>query len=316
MELIEKQQIRPMRKECSRLGWALVIYYAIMYAAVLLAELSNIILDTYLQTAYGTDFTGGDSWGYFLAIFIGLVLLLVWKKPKFFVESICKQGRGMHIDDFMQILLLFIGVQGVQYIATLITELSLNSAGYTMTEGLQAVSGQTNDIIMFLYVGVGAPIAEELLFRGLVIRPLERYGKRFAIIVSALLFGLFHGNLIQAPYAALVGLILGYVAVEYSIGWAIVLHMFNNMIFADTITRLIPGLGGNLLLIGLMLGCMIAGIVILIVRRRDIRAYRRYYLNQRFCWRAVLSAPGVIVFTLLLFAMTALTMFSLITPLG
>ena len=59
-----------------------------------------------------------------------------------------------------------------------------------------------------------APIVEEFIFRKLMIDKLSKYGYITAILVSSLAFGLFHGNLYQFFYAALVGILLGYIYVK------------------------------------------------------------------------------------------------------
>jgi membrane protease YdiL (CAAX protease family) len=87
-------------------------------------------------------------------------------------------------------------------------ELVMNLFGSSMMPMLEMVSGSTGSFSMFLYGAVLAPISEELLFRGYILRALRPYGKRFAILGSAILFGLFHGNLLQGPYAMLVGLVI------------------------------------------------------------------------------------------------------------
>lgn len=63
----------------------------------------------------------------------------------------------------------------------------------------------------FVCTCICAPFGEELLFRKLLIDRTRRYGDLPAILLSGLLFGLFHGNLFQFFYAALVGMVLAYV---------------------------------------------------------------------------------------------------------
>ena len=53
------------------------------------------------------------------------------------------------------------------------------------------------------------PIAEELLFRGVVYRRCRLYfNEKAGVLISALLFGIVHANLVQFIYAALLGLLL------------------------------------------------------------------------------------------------------------
>ena len=65
---------------------------------------------------------------------------------------------------------------------------------------------------LILY-GVIAPLSEETVFRGLVYNGIHRnYGKIVAVIGSALIFGLYHGNMVQALYGFILGV---FIAVFY-----------------------------------------------------------------------------------------------------
>ena len=100
-------------------------------------------------------------------------------------------------------------------------------------EGMESATETSIMFAMFIYASILGPITEEIVFRGALLRGLEKYGKLFAIIVSAVLFGAFHSNLIQGIFTTLAGLLLGYVAIEYSIKWAIVFHIINNLVLGD-----------------------------------------------------------------------------------
>lgn len=65
--------------------------------------------------------------------------------------------------------------------------------------------------LKLLFIVVLAPCIEEFLFRKVLITRMRRYGEKLAIVVSALCFGLFHGNFSQFFYATLLGLVFGYV---------------------------------------------------------------------------------------------------------
>ena len=86
---------------------------------------------------------------------------------------------------------------------------------------------------MLLYAGFFGPITEEFFFRGAGLRGLERYGKIFAIVMTAILFGLFHANFDQLFFAGIIGLGFGYIAFEYNIWWAIFYHIFNNFVISQ-----------------------------------------------------------------------------------
>lgn len=87
----------------------------------------------------------------------------------------------------------------------------------------------------YLAVGILVPIAEEMVFRGAILRTLLQVFKGkmswFAIFVSALLFGAVHGNLLQGLHASLIGFLLGWLYYRSgSIIPGIVYHWVNNTV--------------------------------------------------------------------------------------
>lgn len=80
-------------------------------------------------------------------------------------------------------------------------------------EAFQEVSesiGNVSPGLQLLTAGIIGPVMEELLFRGLLLRRTEKMaGPLWAMLLSALLFGLFHGNLTQGLAAFLLGVFLG-----------------------------------------------------------------------------------------------------------
>lgn len=79
---------------------------------------------------------------------------------------------------------------------------------------------------------IAAPLAEELLFRGLVFRRLRYlFPSGQAIFGSALLFGMYHGNLVQGLYGFFMGLLFAWAYERYESLWAPVLvHISANLL--------------------------------------------------------------------------------------
>jgi membrane protease YdiL (CAAX protease family) len=75
------------------------------------------------------------------------------------------------------------------------------------------------------------PVLEEVLYRGIAyVRLREWLGIRPAVILSALLFGLMHFNLVQFVYAGVLGLLLAYVMERFGLLTAILTHAAANLI--------------------------------------------------------------------------------------
>ena len=72
-------------------------------------------------------------------------------------------------------------------------------------------------------------LVEEMVFRGYILGALRPQGDGLAIVFSAVFFGLLHGNLLQIPFAFILGLIFGYLTVQTGSIWpAVLLHFLNN----------------------------------------------------------------------------------------
>lgn len=204
--------------------------------------------------------------------------------------------------DFLLITVIFlVGQQLFQWWYLLLEWIS-NLLGVSLDAILESGNVDTHSVPMYLYACLLGPVAEEILFRGLVLRSLQPYGKKFAIVVSSLLFGLFHGNLMQAPFAFVVGLVMGYVAMEYHIGWAVALHLINNLVFADLLPRILaflPQGADDLILTVFLLVCTLAAVVILILRWRETRDYWKENPTEKGTYSAFFRAPAMIVFLIL-----------------
>lgn len=310
-----REELRQTRKKLTGTGAILLIYYMIMSELVTLVltvdtaiyavryVLANEITDymalfeTIMQHILDTATT--NAWGYILAILVGTGILLLWKKPRYLKEQLFRWEKKMTFGTFMQLLCVFMSVQLVFSLLQMLVEWLLNLMGLSATAALEMATVQTNTVSMFLYAGFLGPIAEELLFRGLLLRSLECRGKRFAIFATALMFGMFHGNILQSPFAMLVGLVLAYVALEYSIVWAIILHIFNNFVMADLFGRLLEILPETLVAFvdwGVLGAFAAAAVVILIVRRKDIKTFFKENPPCPISNRAMLTSPTVLIF--------------------
>lgn len=90
-----------------------------------------------------------------------------------------------------------------------------------------------------LFTVILAPIMEELVFRKLVCDRLLPLGESYAVILSASLFAVVHGNFYQLFYAFLIGVCLGYIYVKTGkIGYTIGFHMAINFLFGFATTAL------------------------------------------------------------------------------
>ena len=205
-----------------------------------------------------------------------------------------------------------------------------NLAGSLITAALQALLGaeNLNPILDYAMDGslwikvpvmvVAAPLIEEYVFRKQFIDRARSYGEKPAVVLSAAVFGLFHGNLGQLFYAFAVGLLFGYIYVRTGrLRYSTALHMFINLLGSVVAPAILAAAGpdGTGLALAAYSFCMIAlaaaGLVTLCIRARHVRflpAERELPRGSRF--KIACLNPGMIGFALLCLASIALTMAS------
>ena len=170
--------------------------------------------------------------------------------------------------------------------------------------------------VNFLFIGVLAPIFEELIYRKAIIDRLRRYGDLPAILISGLIFGLIHGNFSQVFYSMAIGLVLGYVYVRTgNVLYTILLHATFNLVSGVYVTELIRRFGssgipaegdtvGNIMVLAYnaftILAFVVGAIFLLVSIRRFWRSLQKgeYTLTFDQWMKAIFINPGVWVFLL------------------
>ncbi len=99
-----------------------------------------------------------------------------------------------------------------------------------MEEAFKRMFDISRPVDMVLSTVILAPLCEEMLCRGVICRGLLSSGKPwFAIIFSAFLFALLHGNLQQGTVAFGLGIFMGWVYFKtHSLWCTIAIHFANN----------------------------------------------------------------------------------------
>lgn len=145
-----------------------------------------------------------------------------------FLKRLSVKAESMKGRDLICLMAVIISAQILSAAADLPIEALLNLFGYTSELSPAATADYTLNWALVIYSVIWGPVIEEIVFRGFVLRGLLPYGKRRAIIISALAFSLMHGDISQLAFTFMAGLILAHAALRYSLGWAVILHVFNN----------------------------------------------------------------------------------------
>ncbi len=225
--LIEKEAKAQRRQIFSRVGWSIFILVAVWFGFLTLVGLAVGALELLALPAMG-------FYDRYMMLFneLGLAIgmafgLLALKGVPESCPPVGKVGAGRFLKwASVGMAIGAIGNLIASGLLALWNAWTGNEAGGEVEELILGSSG----VVLFLSVGVLAPILEELFFRKFLIDRTRRFGEKTAIVFSAVMFGLFHGNVTQFFYAAGLGALLAYVYLKSgSIMTAILLHAFFNV---------------------------------------------------------------------------------------
>lgn len=131
-------------------------------------------------------------------------------------------------------------------------------------------------LLSFVKVAIVPAIVEEFAIRGVVMQSLKKYGDWFAILMSAMVFALMHGNMVQIPFAFIAGIAIGYaVTITGSMWTGVLIHCANNalaltlQILEDNLTQTVANMVG-LILIAAVFAAGIICLILYIVNYKKI----------------------------------------------
>lgn len=135
-------------------------------------------------------------------------------------------------DKTKTLLLVLVGFGGcllANYVTVFLRAFGEGLGIYSSYTALEDPSSTLDIIMIFIGSSLIPPLIEEFALRGVIMQSLRRYGNVFAIITSAFVFGLFHGNAVQMPFAFLCGLFIGYAVIATESLWTgIIIHGLMN----------------------------------------------------------------------------------------
>ncbi len=209
------------KKDYSFVGFIFSLYILSTIPIQFIVLLFSDVLSTDMLTLLNTVFTHLAG---FLLIYFTIAKSSKLNSPIPKVKISFK--RFSHLF-FISYFLMIVGNIFGLIITSYIGNLKGDGVDNVLIDTLEVLSPFTT----FLLVVVIAPIIEELFFRKFIIDKVYNHGAVPAIVISSLMFALFHLNFNQFVYAFLLGLILSYVYVNYgNIKNCILLHMMINSV--------------------------------------------------------------------------------------
>ena len=338
---------KKLRFAASRVGWATALLVGAWMAALV-----GVSALAAVAGFFGID--GMDIYNKYLLIInevtlaLGIAVALIVLLP---VPRVILHKNKISSGGFLKILAMCFGAG---YVGNLIGTAWLTlwnlASGNSVGNELVTLLDGMNPFIMFISVGVLAPILEELFFRKLLIDRLRVFGETTAILITAILFALFHMSASQLVYAFTIGVLLGYFYCRTgNYPLTVLIHaIFNTvsgvipMLFLPKITAfseemalletsipmdasleemaemMMPLVTEYGLVLGLyalyalaLFAINITGVILLIVNIKKFRARKgEFSLNAEDSVKSVFETSGMFVCVLLLTVLTVFSLFS------
>lgn len=305
------------KKQFSRLGFSFSLFWVVAMAGSVVLSLVWMLAQMVIT---GRDMTTSVTAAMLLSQIamygcgFPVFYLMVKKLPAWKKES----GPGMSAGQFFLCLVFCLGLT---YLGGLVGDglmkLAGLAAGKEFASPVDEMVNEMHPLALVLSIAVVAPVMEELMFRKFLVDRTVQYGQKTAVIVSGVCFGLFHGNFFQFFYACTLGMVFAYVySCTGKIRYNILLHMCINLIggavpmllmHAESWNKALASFG-SLALVGVMIVSMVCAVVMLIMYIRKLSFFPAWERPQTggIC-RAVVTAPGMIVFFLTCAVMFALS---------
>lgn len=276
------------RKAFSTIGFAMLVVIAV-------STLLQLALSLLFSNLGEGEFS---SWGLWIATFVPIYcvgmplgLLFMRRVPRCKIEEHRLSGKEMLILLPMCFCLMYAG----NLVGTL---LSMLLSGGSAQNALLDYA-MDNNPLKILVIVILAPVLEEYICRKQIIDRVKQYGEKTAVFCSAMVFALFHMNLYQFFYAFALGWIFAYIYLRTGrLRYSIILHAVINFMgsvvaplvlgmmderllegsfdfaavaeLGEEVLAMLPGLVAYVLYSNLLMGLSIAGLVLIIVKRKKI----------------------------------------------
>ena len=197
-----------------------------LLSLILIQSVLGVLLSLFMPNATPNQNVIAVS-GIFILSFLVPILIL-----KGFVNVQHDNKDKIKKTDTKNILLWTIMAMPVMYLSTYIVELVISKMNVNPTmidSALVFDKSIIGYILFFTEVAILPAILEELLFRKVMLDGAKKHGTIFAMVFTAIMFGVIHMNIPQAINAMLIGILFAYITIKSkSIVPAMLLHLINN----------------------------------------------------------------------------------------
>ncbi len=295
--------IKPTKKTFSKIGFGLM-------AVMLLAQGIPLLIISLLREFapnilkdYNTILTYALSFLPLYLVAIPVFLFIMKDMPSFKVAQ--EHRKKLKVSEFLTYMFVGFGAMYISNFISVLLNLLIGALkGETIINPLESMIG--NKMWMnALFIGILAPVLEEIVFRGLLINKLRVYGEGLCIFASGFTFALLHGNLSQMLYAFALGMLFAYIALKTgTILYTIILHMIVNMLGSVVFPSLIlsKNVVSIMLVLVLLFTFIALGITLFFINKKKIKIQNSSEgLSTGKKIKAFVWNPGMIAYMVVVF---------------
>lgn len=256
----------------------LFIQYGVIIADYIIIFIRNVISDEKTASAFSVelimtrDYNQPMNLAYVTLVryIVYIVVFGIWLRK---ISSVSERKQLITCPSIPAIPFIIVaGIAGQFFVdsaLTLVRPFFSNAFSEYDKQVTSRVFGASASYVLYFAIFFVAPIAEELLFRGLIQKYVGKFFHEImdkgadlcTVLFQALLFGIYHGNIIQGIYAFVLGILLGFLAVRFNslipgiifhiaINTSILLTFLTLYFFKTTATTIISGMVCMIILAG------------------------------------------------------------------
>ena len=306
-QYVEKKA-RKVSKKYAKRWFSTVGLFLVMYALFVL--LIPYVLHLYLVETKSSILNDHILYYgiYFIILTFGTLIpfFLMRKTFKITVKKFTRNTSASFKDLFVQTIVVFTICIAMIYASNIIFSRFYIESKLLSSIGLTYDDANLDNVLYVFMLVFATPLIEEYAFRGVLISSLSKYGKAFAMYMSAMFYALAHLNFVEFIPAFAMAFLLGKISLRYkSIIPTIVIHiLFNALIYALCV---IPASITQYMAYGLVAIIGVAVYLIISGRYEFIKIQKAR--NAKTAYSLLLSRPTVIIAMFVMIADTILFMF-------
>lgn len=212
------------RKVFSKIGFIFAIFSVLAY---LLQGVLFLFLDYFHITDYDTEVTLST-----LLMYLAGILVFGLADKLMPMEKAVISPKQMRFSSIMKtVCMSYTVLMASSFLGSILTSVIEVIKGGSILDPVNELVVEMSVPVMIVLTVILAPVFEEFVFRKYLIDRTLPYGEGLSIVLSGLMFGLFHGNLIQFPYAFAIGCFFAFLYIRTGqIGYPILLHAIVNFL--------------------------------------------------------------------------------------